>query len=117
RVREAVARGHIRLAFRHRVNELIMTGGAVTGVRGSVLEPSDVARGGSSSREVAGAFELSAPAVVITSGGIGGDHQLVRESWPERLGPAPGAMLSGVPAHVDGRMIGIAQSAGANLVN
>ena len=47
--------------------------------------------------------------MIVTSGGIGGNHELVRASWPERLGSRPKHMLSGVPAHVDGRMIGIAR--------
>ncbi len=117
RVREAVARGQVELRFRHRVDELVLTGGAVTGVRGAVLEPSDVARGEESSRAEVGQFELSAQAVVVTSGGIGGNHDLVRENWPARLGTPPAHMLSGVPAHVDGRMLRIAQTAGAHGIN
>ena len=39
RVREAAERGRVELRFRHRVDELVSDGGAVTGVRGSVLEP------------------------------------------------------------------------------
>ena len=65
-----------------------------------------------------GEFELSAQAVIVTSGGIGGNHDLVREAWPARLGTAPAQMLSGVPEHVDGRMIGIAEkTAGASVIN
>ena len=40
RVRDAAARGLVELRFRHRVDELTVTGGAVTGVAGKVLEPS-----------------------------------------------------------------------------
>ena len=50
--------------------------------------------------------------MIVTSGGIGGNQELVRASWPERLGAAPTHMLSGVPAHVDGRMIEIARGGG-----
>ena len=103
RVRAAVDAGRVQLRFRHRVTELVVTGGAVTGVRGAVLEPSDVARGEASSRTEVGDFEIGAQAVVVTSGGIGGNHELVRRNWPARLGPAPRRLLSGVPAHVDGR--------------
>src|ERR1700754_1669872 len=49
RVREGVARGLVELRFRHQVDELVISGGAVTGARGSVLEPSQVARGAPSS--------------------------------------------------------------------
>ena len=89
----------------------------MVGVSGAVLAPDDCARGRSSSREVVGEFELSAGAVIVSSGGIGGNQELVRACWPERLGTAPTHMLSGVPAHVDGRMIGIAQKAGATVIN
>jgi uncharacterized protein len=117
RVRAAADRGVLRLLFRHRVDELVVSDGAVTGVRGTVLEPSDVARGEASTRDPAGEFEVSAQAVVVTSGGIGGNHDLVRQNWPARLGPPPRRLLSGVPAHVDGRMLQATEAAGANVVN
>jgi predicted oxidoreductase len=117
RVRAAQARGLVELRFRHRVDDLVVTDGTVTGVRGAVLEPSSVARGEASSRTEVGAFELSAQAVVLTAGGIGGNHELVRRNWPARLGTPPQRMLSGVPAHVDGRVLQIAEGAGAHLIN
>jgi predicted oxidoreductase len=117
RVQEAAAGGMVDLRFRHRVDGLSVTAGAVDGVTGSVLAPSDVPRGAASSREVVGEFALSAPAVIVTSGGIGGDHDLVRANWPARMGTAPKRMISGVPAHVDGRMLGIASAAGGRVVN
>ncbi|MGY1642771.1 FAD-binding dehydrogenase [Geodermatophilus sp. SYSU D00703] len=117
RVRAAVQRGLVELRFRHRVDELVVSGGAVTGVRGAVLEASDAARGEASSRTEVAPFELAAQAVVVTSGGIGGNPELVRQNWPARLGPAPQRLLSGVPAHVDGRMLQATEAAGAHLVN
>ena len=117
RVREAVAKGLVTLRFRHRVDGLVTTDGVVTGVRGAVLADSDVERGHASSRDVVGDFELSAQAVVVTSGGIGGDHDLVRKAWPERLGSPPARMVAGVPAHVDGRMLQITQATGGNVIN
>ena len=116
-VREGVARGLVELRFRHRVDALSVTAGAVDGVSGAVLAPSGVARGQASSRDVVGEFALSAPAVIVTSGGIGGDHELVRRNWPLRLGTPPQRMISGVPAHVDGRMLLVAQDAGARSIN
>jgi predicted oxidoreductase len=116
-VRDAAARGLVALRFRHRVNELIVTNGAVTGARGDVLEPSDVDRGVKSTANIVGDFEVSADAVIVTSGGIGANHELVRKNWPARLGQPPRRMLSGVPDHVDGRMIGISESAGASVIN
>ncbi|MER7046270.1 FAD-binding dehydrogenase [Streptomyces jumonjinensis] len=117
RVEEGAARGLVRLMFRHRVTALGGSGGTVDTVSGEVLEPSAAPRGAASGREVAGAFELRAQAVIITSGGIGGNHDLVRAQWPERLGTPPEKLLSGVPAHVDGLMLGIAERAGASHVN
>jgi predicted oxidoreductase len=117
RVREAEARGLVTLKFRHQVDELTVTGGVVDGVRGAVLEPSGVERGKASSRVAAGDFELHAQAVIVTSGGIGGNHDLVRQNWPARLGTPPQKMVAGVPAHVDGRMLGITQAAGGQVIN
>jgi uncharacterized protein len=117
RVRAAVESGRVELRFRHRVSELVVTGGAVTGVRGAVLESSGVARGEASSRTEIGDFDITAQAVVVTAGGIGGNHELVRRNWPARLGPAPQRLLSGVPAHVDGRMLQATEAAGASVVN
>ena len=117
RAREAQARGRLAFRFRHRVDALTTTDGATDGVRGAILEPTEVARGMSSSRAVAGEFELRAQAVIVASGGIGGNHALVRKNWPARLGTPPRRMISGVPDHVDGRMIEILEAAGARLIN
>ncbi len=117
RVRDAVARGLVTLRFRHRVDELVVSAGGVSGARGAVLEPSGAARGVESSRVAVGEFELSGQAVVVTSGGIGGDHDLVRANWPARLGDPPKHMVAGVPGHVDGRMLAIVEHAGGNTIN
>jgi predicted oxidoreductase len=117
RVRAAAQTGRVRFAFRHRVDAITLSGKAITGVRGTVLESSDLPRGKASSRTAVREFELSSQAVIVTSGGIGGNHELVRKAWPERLGSPPAHMVTGVPAHVDGRMIAITQAAGANLIN
>ena len=115
--RSAEKSGLLTFKFRHRVDALTVTGGTVDGIRGAILEADPVARGVSSSRKVVGEFALRAQAVVVASGGIGGNHDLVRQNWPARLGPVPANMISGVPEHVDGRMIGITEAAGARLIN
>ncbi|MGW0187768.1 FAD-binding dehydrogenase [Streptomyces sp. NPDC003362] len=117
KVRAARADGKVSFRFRHRVDGIVTTGGAVTGVRGAILEPSDAARGRPSSRVQVGEFELRAPVVIVTSGGIGADHDLVRRNWPARLGTPPRTMVTGVPAHVDGRMLAITEKAGGRIVN
>lgn len=117
RVAEAKERGLITYAHRHRVDEIIVEGGAVVGVRGARLADDGAERGVATNRDSIGGFELRAPVVLVASGGIGGNHDLVRANWPERLGAPPKHMVTGVPAHVDGRMIGITEAAGGNLIN
>ena len=111
------ATGRIVLRFRHRVDALVRMEGAITGVSGTMLAETSVGRGQSSSREVVGDFAITAGAVIVAAGGIGGDQGLVRQNWPSRLGSPPAQMLTGVPAHVDGRMLAIGESAGARLIN
>jgi uncharacterized protein len=117
RVRAHADTGRVRFAFRHRVDALVVEAGTVVGVAGVVLEPTTVERGRPSSRTAVGDFTARAQAVIVTSGGIGGNHDLVRKAWPARLGSPPKRMVSGVPAHVDGRMLTIAQAAGARVIN
>ena len=116
RAREAEQNGRISFRFRHRVTALVTNAGSVDGVEGEILVPSDVKRSEPSSRIVAGSFRLRAQAIIVSSGGIGGNHHLVRRNWPRRLG-TPKHLISGVPDHVDGLMLGIAERAGAHLIN
>lgn len=117
RAREAAQSARLSFRFRHRVDALSITNGTVDGVSGAVLAPDTIERGKSSSRNAVGEFSLKAQAVIVASGGIGGNHELVRQNWPKRLGEPPKFMISGVPEHVDGRMIGITEKAGARLIN
>lgn len=118
RVRAHAAAGRIALKFRRRCSALLSENGAVTGVSGEVLADDAGERGRSTNRDVIGDFELRAPSVLVTSGGIGGNLDLVRKAWPrKRLGDPPENMISGVPAHVDGRMIAIAEAAGGRSIN
>ena len=117
RVRAHHAAGRLQFRFRHRVSGLEITNGDVRGVHGQVLEPSDVARGESNSRRATVSSLTTPEAVIISSGGIGGNHELVRRWWPEpRLGPAPSFLLSGVPEHVDGQLSRL-HHGGARLIN
>ena len=117
RVRQGAEQGLVTFKFRHRVNALTKSGAAVDGIRGDILAPSNIERGRKSSREVVGAFELRAQAVIVASGGIGANHELVRANWPARLGRSPQRMITGVPDHVDGRMLAIAEAAGGTVIN
>ena len=116
-VEQGVKDGLVELKFRHRVDRLISEDGAVVGVTGKTLAPDTAERGAPTNRDETGDFELRGGAVIVASGGIGGNHELVRQNWPERMGAAPEHMLSGVPAHVDGRMLAITEAAGGALIN
>ncbi|MBU4465167.1 MAG: FAD-binding dehydrogenase [Actinobacteria bacterium] len=109
--------GRLTVLPRHRVTTLVTTDGSVTGASGEILAPSGAVRGATSSREVVGGFEITAGATIVSSGGIGGNHDLVRAQWPARLGTPPASMLSGVPAYVDGSMLDVTAVAGARLIN
>jgi predicted oxidoreductase len=117
RALQAAVEGLTSFKFRHRVNEITKSGGAVDGVAGDILEPSGAGRGQKSSRVIVGRFALLAQSVIVASGGIGGNHDLVRQNWPKRLGEPPGRMIAGVPDHVDGRMLAITETAGGALIN
>lgn len=117
RVRKHMESGRVEYRPRHRVDRLLTSQGAVVGVSGSILAPSSAERGQDSSREVVGDFEYRAEAVLVSSGGIGGNLELIRQNWPSRLGPPPKHMISGVPAHVDGSMLAITEQAGGRIVN
>lgn len=111
-------KGLIECRFRHRVDGIDMADGAVTGVHGAILADDAAARGQATNRDKAGDFRLAASSVIVASGGIGGNFDLVRKNWPvDRLGPPPKSMVAGVPAHVDGRMIGITEEAGGRVIN
>jgi uncharacterized protein len=117
RARAAQKAGLLTFKFRHCVNAITRSGGVIDGVAGDILEPSSVERSAKSSRAVVGSFALKAQAVIVTAGGIGGNHELVRANWPARLGAPPKHMIAGVPDHVDGRMLGITEQAGGTIIN
>ena len=117
RAKDHIRAGRMRVHFRHRVTDLVVEAGRVTRASGAVLSDDGTARGVASSREVVGDFSLRADAVIVTSGGIGANHDMVRAQWPERLGRPPAHMLTGVPAFVDGSMMPVARAAGAELLN
>lgn len=116
-VEAAEAEGRVTILPRHKVTALTVEDGVVTGAAGEVLEPSGAARGVASSRDAVDTFTVAAQATIVASGGIGGNHELVRRWWPERLGTPPQTMITGVPAYVDGSMQPVTEAAGARLIN
>jgi predicted oxidoreductase len=114
---QAADRSLVTFYHRHRVDELLISDGGATGVRGTVLAEDNSPRGITSNRDQVGEFELTAQAIIITTGGIGANHELIRRYWPDRLGTPPATTVTGVPAYVDGRMLDISAAAGVRLVN
>ncbi|AZA50133.1 FAD-binding dehydrogenase [Chryseobacterium carnipullorum] len=114
---EAQEKGLLQMKFRHRVTELILENDKIKGVKGEILENDDKERGAATNRNILSTFEYRAAHTIVASGGIGANHELVRKNWPERLGKAPENMLCGVPAYVDGKMIGITENSGAHIIN
>lgn len=114
---EAMQKGLLQMKFRHRVTCLTTNNGKITGIEGDILENDHKERGEATNRNVISQFGYQADHIVIASGGIGANHELVRKNWPERLGKAPENMVCGVPAYVDGKMVGIAEQAGAHIIN
>lgn len=117
RVEQGEREGRAVILPRHRVRELLTADGVVIGAAGDVLASTGEERGVASSRQVVGGFDVRAGATIVASGGIGGNHELVRAAWPSRLGTPPAHMLTGVPAYVDGSMLTVSADAGARLVN
>ena len=82
----------------------------------SSRRPAPRAASRSSARSSA-TFEITAAATIVSSGGIGGNHDLVRAELARPPRHAPRTMLTGVPAYVDGSMLAITENAGARLIN
>ncbi|GAA6161491.1 FAD-binding dehydrogenase [Ruegeria sp. HU-ET01832] len=118
RVREHEDNGLIQMKFRHQVSHIIMQNGCAKGVSGEVLADDTAQHGAKTNRDEVGEFEVYAPSIIVSSGGIGGNFEMVRKNWPrERLGEPPNDMVAGVPFHVDGRMIAISEKAGGHVIN
>ena len=118
RVLEAEKQGKVTFGFRHRVTGFDITNGKVAGVTGEILAPDDAIRGAATTRDVVDNFDIKADQVIVTSGGIGGNFDLVRRNWDaSQSGPLPQKMVSGVPEHVDGLLLDIVKDAGAELIN
>ncbi|MEM7709176.1 MAG: FAD-binding dehydrogenase [Pseudomonadota bacterium] len=112
------ADGRLTFGFRHRVDRVVSRNGTATGIAGATLAEDGAPIGVPTSREVTGDFEIDGATIVVASGGIGGNLEMVRRNWPrDRLGEPPAKMIAGVPAHVDGHMLSVAEAAGGHLVN
>lgn len=110
-------KGNFRFLERHQVTQLNITDNKITSIKGNILKPSEAERGEPSNREIIDQFKLDTPYLIITTGGIGANHELIKKNWPRRLGKAPETMIQGVPDSIDGKMLGISETAGVKLVN
>ena len=118
RVLEAEQQGKVTFGFRHRVTGFDIRNGKIAGISGEILAPDDAIRGAATNRDVVDTFDIKADQVIVTSGGIGGNFDLVRRNWDAtKSGPLPQKMVSGVPEHVDGLLLDIVKDAGAELIN
>ena len=118
RVLEAEKQGKATFGFRHRVTGFDISNGKVAGITGDILAPDDAVRGAATNRDVIDSFDIRADQVIVTSGGIGGNFDLVRRNWDaSKSGPLPEKMVSGVPEHVDGLLLDILKAAGGELIN
>lgn len=117
KVKKAIKEGFVDFKPRHRVDEFIQKDDKIAGISGTILAESFAQRGEQSSRLGIGAFSYEADAVIVASGGIGANIDLVRKNWPARLGAPPKNMVCGVPAYVDGRMLEITEHVGGRIVN
>ncbi|WP_460744046.1 FAD-binding dehydrogenase [Mariniluteicoccus endophyticus] len=108
----------VDLRFRHYVDHLEVSNSGVS-VSGRTLAPDHAERGRPTNRDAVGEFTVAAPNVVIASGGIGGNLDLVRELWPAAYGSLPPRddLVQGVPDYVDGSMLGVGEAAGGHIVN
>jgi uncharacterized protein len=85
--------------FQTTVSGLVKEGDAVTGV------------------ELSDGSSMSARAVVIAAGGVGGNLDLVRKYWPSDLGPPPKDILMGSHYYADGAMHEEAARIGGNVTH
>jgi uncharacterized protein len=106
----------VRIRHRHKVSSLEVSAGGVI-VSGEVLAPSQVPPGAPSAQTRIAEFHFVAQAAVVASGGIGGNFDLVRRSWPRQFGDPPDHLIAGVPDYVDGSMLEATRRAGGRLIN
>jgi uncharacterized protein len=97
-------RGSLEVRFHSLVTGLVEDGGRITGCQ--VV-----------SEDGGGEWELSADAVVVAAGGIGGNLDIVRREWPENLGSPPKEILMGSHYYADGAMHEEVQRHGGNVTH
>ena len=94
----------IQIYFQHKVTELTVSDGSVSGVKGI--------------NEANGeAFECQANAVIIAAGGMTGDSEYVRQHWHSDHKHVPQTLLSGSHLVADGQIYEVARQANAKITH
>lgn len=96
--------GRLEFHFDHDVNGVDQHAGQVVGCHGTVNGET---------------FEARGEAVVLASGGVAGNHDMVRQLWPKDLGDGqpPELMVNGSMLEADGKLIDVARKLGANVTH
>jgi predicted oxidoreductase len=94
----------LEVRFRHRVRELLLDDGRVTGAR--IVDDANGSE-----------YELAATHVVIAAGGIGGNLEKIRSNWPANLGGPPKEILMGSHYYADGAMHEEVKRIGGNVTH
>ncbi len=97
-------RSALGVRFRLRAQGLLRDAERVTGVRFVDEDTADT-------------HEIEAGAIVIASGGIGGNLEIVRRNWPAQLGNPPEDILMGSHYYADGAMHEEVQRLGGNVTH
>ncbi len=97
-------RDHLTIHYRHKVEELEVTDGVVSGCRG--VDEENGTR-----------FRAEAGITVAAAGGICGDLDLVRKHWYKAWGEPPEKMLTGSHKYADGTVHRAVEQAGGNLTH
>jgi len=97
-------RAKLQLCFRHRVTELQVDQGKVSGLKGLMEELNQP-------------FEATADVVVIASGGIGGDIAKIQANWEQEWGTPPDDILNGAHPYGTGDLHEAAQRFNGHVVH
>lgn len=100
------------MLFGHRVTELVDEGGGIRGCAGVVEKTGE---GGINVES--GAFEARGDCVVLASGGITGNVDLVRRVWDRSWCEPPEVLLNGSHPAADGALHEVVERHGANVTH
>ena len=94
----------LQLVFQHKVDGITVKDGKIKGCSGTNEENNE-------------AFKTQSETVIIATGGINGDMDLVRKHWHSEWGTAPKHLLNGSHHFSDGLLHNATEKIGGNVVN